>query len=459
MLNKNIKLILGKCNKYGVGLSQAAYVLATVQYEAGGTYEPIDEYGDDAYFTEMYEGRADLGNTVKGDSIKYHGRGFVQLTGRRNYTEYAKITGRDLVNHPELAKEPDIAAEILVHGMVNGVFTGLKLGNFIAGSTVDYVGARKIINGTDRAYMIADYADVWRNDLIEKSELSTLLTGSTTTVPASSTGTKSSIGDVQPGIIRVGGLAVQGVGAGLSQGIAVDMAKVLRQYCRDGKQDEALNYLHFVISTLDNSIIWNFARKYRNNEDGSDIDFVAVAEWYEAQTHQVVALDYLHEACQELLPGHLELFYELWAAITLPLLSCQKPTSEVQSTSDDGYKHLYTQMTHNGERIPAKGSTEESNIRKMVLELQRLEKHLGVQISLTSGYRPEPINSEVGGVPGSMHTTGLAADCYSNQMDDSEFESKASKYWLDNKLGGVGMGMKARKFTHVDLGEVREWMY
>ena len=453
-MNKNVKLILEKCNKYGVGLSQAAYVLATARHETGGgTYEPIDEYGDRSYFTEMYEGRADLGNTQRGDGARYHGRGYVQLTGRRNYTEYAKITGRDLVNYPELAKEPDIAAEILVHGMVNGVFTGLKLDNFIAGNTVDYVGARKIINGTDKAYMIADYADAWRNDLLEKSELSTILTGSTPTVPTSSAGAKPSTGNVQPGVTGIGGLAIQSMGAGLSEGIALDMVKVMRQYRGDERQDEALNTLHFIISILDNSIIWNFARKYRNNEDGSDINFVAVAKWYEARTHQIDALKYLDGASRLLFPGDLGLFYELWGIITTSLKESTQPTT------DDGYKRLYTAMTHNGERIPAKGSTEELNIRKMVLELQKLEKHLGVQISLTSGYRPEPINSEVGGVPGSMHTTGLAADCYSDQMKDDEFEQKVSKYWLDNGLGGVGYGMGYRNFTHIDLGSVREWQY
>jgi hypothetical protein len=74
MSNKNIKLILEKCGKYGVGVSQAAYVLATVRHETGDTYEPINEYGDNAYFTEMYELRQDLGNTQKGDGVKYHGK-------------------------------------------------------------------------------------------------------------------------------------------------------------------------------------------------------------------------------------------------------------------------------------------------------------------------------------------------------------------------------------------------
>jgi len=55
-----------------------------------------------------------LGNTEPGDGWKYHGRGFVQLTGRDNYAHYGKALGLDLVNHPDLAAEPANAAKIAV---------------------------------------------------------------------------------------------------------------------------------------------------------------------------------------------------------------------------------------------------------------------------------------------------------------------------------------------------------
>lgn len=54
------------------------------------------------------------GNTQAGDGYKFHGRGFVQLTGRANYEHYGKALGLDLVNHPELAAEPANAAKIAV---------------------------------------------------------------------------------------------------------------------------------------------------------------------------------------------------------------------------------------------------------------------------------------------------------------------------------------------------------
>ncbi len=59
-----------------------------------------------------YEGRKDLGNVNPGDGPKYKGRGFIQITGRANYTQASKDLGIDLVNHPELAERPDIATKV-----------------------------------------------------------------------------------------------------------------------------------------------------------------------------------------------------------------------------------------------------------------------------------------------------------------------------------------------------------
>lgn len=60
----------------------------------------------------QYEGRKDLGNVNPGDGPKYKGRGFIQITGRANYTQAAKDLGIDLVNHPELAERPDVATKV-----------------------------------------------------------------------------------------------------------------------------------------------------------------------------------------------------------------------------------------------------------------------------------------------------------------------------------------------------------
>ncbi|AOY84079.1 DUF4231 domain-containing protein [Moorena producens JHB] len=88
--------------------------IATIGVETGG-FRPIDEYGDSKYFTKMYEGRKDLGNTQPGDGARYHGRGFIQITGRANYRDYGQKIGlgSTLEKNPELALNPKIAAQIL----------------------------------------------------------------------------------------------------------------------------------------------------------------------------------------------------------------------------------------------------------------------------------------------------------------------------------------------------------
>lgn len=62
-----------------------------------------------------------LGNTKAGDGAKYIGRGYIQLTGRGNYTKYSQLTGHDLVNTPSLLSDPTIAAEVSVKYMLDRV--------------------------------------------------------------------------------------------------------------------------------------------------------------------------------------------------------------------------------------------------------------------------------------------------------------------------------------------------
>jgi putative chitinase len=141
-----------------------AYMLATVKHETAGTYRPITEYhpadeNEYSYFENKYGGRQDLGNTQQGDGYKYRGRGYVQLTGRTNYTTLGKILGINLVNDPDLALEPYTAYKIMSYGMLNGKFTGVGLSKYINGTNVDYYNARRIINGLDKANLIQEYAN------------------------------------------------------------------------------------------------------------------------------------------------------------------------------------------------------------------------------------------------------------------------------------------------------------
>lgn len=140
-----------------------AYCLATFKWETAHTMRPIDERGGDKYFNSRYGPQTKvgkvLGNTKAGDGAKFHGRGYVQLTGRRNYTKAKSLTGTDLVSEPDRAKQPDLAYQIAVQGMIDGWFTGKKLGQFIKdGKSPDFENARTIINGHDKAANIADIA-------------------------------------------------------------------------------------------------------------------------------------------------------------------------------------------------------------------------------------------------------------------------------------------------------------
>ena len=113
---------------------------ATVAVETAGTFRPINEYGGEAYFTKLYEGRADLGNTRPGDGARYHGRGFIQITGRSNYRMYSHVAGCDLEAHPEKALEPEISAAILA-----AYFAQRNLP--AAAAIRDWPKVRRLVNG------------------------------------------------------------------------------------------------------------------------------------------------------------------------------------------------------------------------------------------------------------------------------------------------------------------------
>lgn len=158
-------------------ITQFAYILATVWWETGQTMQPIHEYGDRAYFTRMYDpppaGQRPsvarmLGNTQPGDGVKFAGMGYVQLTGRANARKATKRLRElglippdvDFEKTPELLMKPEYAILILFIGMEEGWFTGDTLDreidpNIDGDEYQDYLKARRIVNGTDKAAQIA----------------------------------------------------------------------------------------------------------------------------------------------------------------------------------------------------------------------------------------------------------------------------------------------------------------
>lgn len=100
--------------------TQAA-AIATI---GSGSYlfAPEKELGSEAYFRRMYEFKRALGNTEPGDGARFCGRGFIPVLGRAEYARFGKLVGADLVEDPERALEPALAARILAYDfMLKGI--------------------------------------------------------------------------------------------------------------------------------------------------------------------------------------------------------------------------------------------------------------------------------------------------------------------------------------------------
>jgi len=127
-------------NRYGiVGTPRAAAFIAQVGHESGQLRFVREIWGPTAQ-QAGYEGRADLGNTVKGDGSKYRGRGLIQITGRGNYAACGEALGLDLLSKPELLELPQHAA------MSAAWFWSTKGLNTLADQS-DFVKITRRING------------------------------------------------------------------------------------------------------------------------------------------------------------------------------------------------------------------------------------------------------------------------------------------------------------------------
>lgn len=133
-----------------------AYMLATVWHECGKTMQPIEEYGKGK--TKPYGQKFKFSKASYSLPNKiYYGRGFVQLTWFENYDLMGRIFAVDLLNKPELALDLELATKIMFYGMTKGSFTGKRLNQYFNDIADNPIGARKIINGEDKAELIRDY--------------------------------------------------------------------------------------------------------------------------------------------------------------------------------------------------------------------------------------------------------------------------------------------------------------
>lgn len=114
-----------------------AYILATVFHETGRKMQPIPEGGGEAYLRSK-------------PYYPYYGRGLVQITWASGYAKFGITNMADALTWP-------VALRVLFDGMINGMFTGSALGHWFSSMTDDPVNARRIVNGTDKADVIAGY--------------------------------------------------------------------------------------------------------------------------------------------------------------------------------------------------------------------------------------------------------------------------------------------------------------
>jgi putative chitinase len=144
------QFIIDRAKKAGMIRNQLAYVLATTFWETANTMKPVKE----AYW---------LSEDWRRQNLRYYpwyGRGYVQLTWEENYARADKELKLDgtLLAEPDRALDRDISTNVLLLGMSEGWFTGRKLSDYITLQKSDFVGARTIINGTDKNKEIADIA-------------------------------------------------------------------------------------------------------------------------------------------------------------------------------------------------------------------------------------------------------------------------------------------------------------
>lgn len=140
-----------------------AYMLATSCHETAKTMQPIEEYGKGRGRPYGQKLRHDRKPYTFPDKL-YYGRGDVQLTWYENYEAMGGLLGIPLLEQPELALKPDISAQIMIEGMTRGKsnrgdFTGVSLENYFNAVKDDPIHARRIINGLDKANLIAGYHD------------------------------------------------------------------------------------------------------------------------------------------------------------------------------------------------------------------------------------------------------------------------------------------------------------
>ena len=100
-----------------------------------------------------------------------------------------------------------------------------------------------------------------------------------------------------------------------------------------------------------------------------------------------------------------------------------------------------------------------NHIDQRVLDMaQTIRDELGVPVRVNSGYRCEEHNRRVGGVKGSKHTKGLAADLSCSKGSKVMFDT-VKKLHSEGKLPNLDYCIRYKSFIHIDCGGRRKSLW
>ena len=142
-----------------------AYIFASIYHETGHKMIPVregfkssDKDARDHVRMMFIKGIVNRDYAEPVGGISYFGHGRVQTTHLQNYQKLSLRFGRDFVKDPSLLLDSRIDVEVAVEGHIEGLWTSRQLSEFISGGKCNYKDARRIVNGQDKADLIASYA-------------------------------------------------------------------------------------------------------------------------------------------------------------------------------------------------------------------------------------------------------------------------------------------------------------
>lgn len=168
------RLLIDECKRHGLLRNQTAYVLGTVWHESAHTMKPVketvmawhnDKFPSDAEVIRRLDSAMARGLLPQVSRPYWRdgafGRGFVQATHHFNYVKAQEETGIPFAEDYDLMLDAEKSALVTVRGMNEGWFTGKRLSQYITLQRSDFRGARRIVNGLDRAAEIARTAQAY----------------------------------------------------------------------------------------------------------------------------------------------------------------------------------------------------------------------------------------------------------------------------------------------------------